>query len=356
MRKSDPGPAPTERNDGARTPRFSLRFASSSARSIVLVSILSAVLLVLAFYRSDPWIIAEHVSSVLRDRRWTFLVAAFGVDLIILMARVAKWRAILLPTKHVPLLSLFSAIVIGIASNNLLFFRFDELVRAYVLGTREKLSKGFVLGTIAVERAWDLTVILIVFGITGFAFAVTRELLLAGIVAAALCVCGLAALLLIARKEEGFVSLVRRLGDRFSLGAALARAASSFAGGVRAFPRDCRILWLLGASTAEWAGEILFVWLVTVAVGIELSLPAMMLFVVASFLSFATPSSPAAVGPYHFLGTCALYACAAPIELKNSFVVVAHAMMVIPVSIIGIFFLWREGLSFSRIHRRLQDG
>lgn len=329
--------------------------STRSSLRILFVSVICGVLLFLAFWRSKPALVAEHLSGVLADSRWVYLLLAIAVDLVILCGRLVKWRAILLPLKRVPPLSLFSAIVVGITSNNFLFFRFDELVRAYVLGRRENVSRGAVLGTIAGERAWDLFVVTVAFSLTGFSVALSSDFFLPGIIAGSVFLLGLLLLFLIARYREGFISLWGGVGELFSRRQLFERSAEGFVRGINAFPRDRRLLWLMIGSGVEWGGELLFIACLSMAVGIQLSISEMLLFISASFLSFAIPSSPASIGPYHFLGTIALGGLSARIELRNAFVILTHAMMVIPVSLLGIVFLWREGLGFTEIRLKLRD-
>ena len=61
-------------------------------------------------------------------------------------------------------------VLIGLMANNVAPARVGELVRAYLLGERESMSKSTALGTIAVDRAFDgLTLV----AILGFVVALS---------------------------------------------------------------------------------------------------------------------------------------------------------------------------------------
>src|SRR4029079_14372001 len=69
--------------------------------------------------------------------------------------RTLRWQALLRPITHVPAIRLYPVALIGLMANNIAPARVGELVRAYLVGEREGMSKTTALGTIAVDRAFD---------------------------------------------------------------------------------------------------------------------------------------------------------------------------------------------------------
>ena len=321
-------------------------------RTAALAAI-SVVFLVVTFRRTDPGELGEHLSHILASGRYRYLLAAVAVDVLIVMARVWKWRFLLAPVRRVGLGSVFSAVTVGILSNNVLFLRMDELVRAYVLGRRENLKKGLVLGTIVVERSWDAGVILAMLGILSFAIGLPEDLLWTRVVMLGLLAASVAGLCAAVAFDDTFVRALSGALSLLSPRAAEKASAilKSFLDGVRVFPRTPRIFGLVCFSALEWLFEYWFVVLVAHAVGIALRPAHVLLYIAVSFISFAVPSSPSAVGTYHWLGSLALFPVEAADALRKCFVIVCHAMMVVPVSMIGLVCLWREGMSFAEVRR-----
>jgi len=70
--------------------------------------------------------------------------------------RALRWGEILSPHGRPPVGRLFSATMIGFLAINTLPARIGELVRAYVLARTERLRTATVLGSVAVERIFDL--------------------------------------------------------------------------------------------------------------------------------------------------------------------------------------------------------
>ena len=49
--------------------------------------------------------------------------------------------------------------MIGYFANNILFFRVGELLRSYVLGKKQNISKSYVFGTVIFERFLDMVIL-----------------------------------------------------------------------------------------------------------------------------------------------------------------------------------------------------
>ena len=64
-----------------------------------------------------------------------------------------------------PVRRLYPIVLIGLMSNNIAPARIGELVRAYLVGEREAISKSTALGTIAVDRAFDGLTLVAILGV-----------------------------------------------------------------------------------------------------------------------------------------------------------------------------------------------
>lgn len=92
----------------------------------------------------------------LRDARpeWFLLgcvLTVAGYDM-----RARRWGVLLAPRARVAQDRLFGATMVGFLAINTLPARIGELVRAYVLSRTERIPVGAVLGTVVMERMFDL--------------------------------------------------------------------------------------------------------------------------------------------------------------------------------------------------------
>ena len=124
----------------------------------VLGILLSVVLLSVVLYRAD----LSRVAAALREADYRYLPLAVIIYLTSFLLRSLRWGILLRPVKPgIGFARLFSTIIIGWTSNNLLPARVGELVRAYLIGKRESISKSSSLATIVVERILDSFILLV---------------------------------------------------------------------------------------------------------------------------------------------------------------------------------------------------
>jgi uncharacterized protein (TIRG00374 family) len=133
--------------------------------------VISLVLLYFTF-RGLDW---AQVSQALRSANYVFIGLAALVILATFGVRAMRWSWLLRPVRTLPWRGLFSAVLIGFFGNYVLPAKTGELVRAYVLGKRESMSKSAILGSIAVEKTMDTLILFIIFLATLWAVPLPAE-------------------------------------------------------------------------------------------------------------------------------------------------------------------------------------
>jgi hypothetical protein len=79
--------------------------------------------------------------------------------------RAIRWGVLMEPIKKdISFKNLFATTIIGYMMNNL-FPRSGEVVRPYMLGKRENISRASAFATIIVERIIDTVMFLVMFGV-----------------------------------------------------------------------------------------------------------------------------------------------------------------------------------------------
>lgn len=120
-----------------------------------------AVLLLYFSFREVKW--ADFMEG-LRTCRWEFIVLSMAAGILAFWFRGTRWRQLLLPidtsTKRI---TTFNAVNIGYIAN-FVFPRIGEFVRCGVVTRRSaenKASYDKVLGTVVLERGWDMLTMLL---------------------------------------------------------------------------------------------------------------------------------------------------------------------------------------------------
>ncbi|HTP13661.1 MAG TPA: lysylphosphatidylglycerol synthase transmembrane domain-containing protein, partial [Bacteroidota bacterium] len=127
---------------------------SSASKQILRTGVsfaLAGFFLYLAFRGTD----FGELWASLKSANYIWIVLLVPISLLSHWVRAIRWAYLLKPIKKVTSQrNLFSAVMIGYMVNNALP-RVGELVRPYVLGNLEGVSKTSVLGTVVIERILD---------------------------------------------------------------------------------------------------------------------------------------------------------------------------------------------------------
>ena len=122
---------------------------------------LAAILLWFSF-RDVEW--AEFMAGV-RSCRWEFILLSMSAGAFAFWLRGLRWRQLLLPIDpHTSRITTFNGVNIGNISN-FVFPRIGEFVRCGVVSRRTTATYDKVLGTVVLERSWELLVMLLMLAV-----------------------------------------------------------------------------------------------------------------------------------------------------------------------------------------------
>lgn len=319
----------------------------------ILGLLLSALLLGWALHDvslGDVW-------QVVRTSNIALFVASALVATLAFPLRAWRWRYILHPVApKLPFNQLWHATAIGMMANNVTLARAGELVRAWVL-SRESPRVGFAaaFGSLAVDRLVDAMVILVLLVVAMASPAFPRGALLAGRPAAeyvrvigAIAVLLLVALTLVAlyprvivriwnvvvgRVAPRFVERGRVLLESFLSGLAVLRAPRQFA---------LVMVW----AVVQWLVNGASFLIGFRALGIPAPFSAALFLQSIVALGVAIPSSPGFFGLFEAAALVALPVYGVSHTLALGWALGYHVLSFIPITVIGLFYLFRLGMHF----------
>jgi uncharacterized protein (TIRG00374 family) len=315
----------------------------------LITLLISAAFLLLAVWNFEP----DQFVEAFRHLNPLWVIPALGAYMLSFAFRTVRWHIMLRSIKPIRLRSLFAYIVLGYMANNTLPARLGELVRAYVTGKRENMSRSSVFASVLLERMLDgLTIVLILLGLLLFADGVDSELVRA--IAAggsALFVGGLAFLFALAYKPEP----VLRMADNISgllperLHALAMHILQRFVGGLKLLhtPKDALLAFV--ASFAVWGAEVMVYWIYIKGFGFEVPFTAALLCLVVVNLAMLIPSSPAGIGVFQYAVQRSLVLFAVGKTAAVAFSFAVHFTQIIPIIILGLILMARMGLSMREI-------
>lgn len=323
------------------------------------VRLIGGVLLTILFL----WLALRNVDiAAVRDAlgsaNYLYLIPALLSGAVGYCMRTLRWKLILAPTKDIPFVRLFPVLMTGFATNNLLPARIGEFVRAFLLGSREGVSRSLSLATVVVERVCDGLTLIALMTVTLILFPLpvtdpklrAVEIMATGIFGAATVI--LVALLFF---PAPFLSLARFFLRPLpsALSGRIEGLLVSFIQGLNALRSPLALAGIAGLSVLVWLAEAGTYAFVLLAFPLNLAwgewLAAASFLLVFVNLGIMIPSAPGYIGTYQFFAKLALGAFQVSSATAIGLSFVAHALQYSFITGVGLFCLWRLGLTFGRL-------
>lgn len=336
--------------------------------------LLSAIFVALFFVTVD----FRRLMEALMGANYVYVVPGIVLYLIGVWFRTLRWQRLLLHIGAVPTTRLFPVVVVGYMANNLLPLRLGELVRSYYVGDREQISKAAALVTIFIERLLDaLTLLLFILVIAVFVpliglaegFGELWSLpwpLLAGAISVPFIVAfGLLVVVAYApTKVRALIALAMRLIPP-AFESRLMHIVDMFLEGLQSLKSPSTLLVVFILSVPIWLFEAGLFVLVGYSFGfheIYDSLPelivAMVLVTAIANIGASIPAGPGGIGLFEIIAreTLVLLPLAAvDRSVAGGYVAVVHACLLIPMIVLGQYFLWTQHVSLRSLTRLGQD-
>ncbi len=335
------------------------RRGSRSLQSVAL-ALVGLSLLVFFFKDADFAAIAESLSAA---NGW-LIAMAITATMVSYLVRALRWRYLLAPVGRARLRICFETTVIGFMVNFLVPpGRLGELARPYLLARREGLSASSTFATVFLERVLDLaTVVLLVGGWLMFGpgpqGAGSEEavygLKIGGLAAFVGVALGLGAMFLFARNTRRGGSLLAWVETVIrKLPAKVAEPTfhfiKSFVEGLGVLDDRSNLARAGFLSFILWLNISFALWLAIHAFQVEIPFGATFLVIGFLTVGVAVPT-PGAVGGYHLMCALALTLMFGVDEnTAKAIALASHAIAFIPVSVLGMVFFIREGMSLREI-------
>jgi glycosyltransferase 2 family protein len=312
----------------------------------VLASLVAAIALL--WWRGPNWTTVYHAFDFVS---WRWVVVGVLLNLLSVFARAWSWNVTIhqaMPPPRPPFRHVVSAFGVGLLGNAVLPARAGELARVAVL--RRHLPHGngtsaTLLGTVFSHRLFDLfpIALLVIY------VALTAKLphwALTGIVVVGLVGLGLLAVgVLSARRAHGAPSHGERTARRLL---AMARQ------GLAVLRTPVAALAAICLQIVGWTLQLLAVWAVTEAFGLDVPLPAAALVLLLMNIATVFPLWPGNVGLLQVAVALPLVQYGVAYGTGFAYGLVLQAVEMSVGVGVGLVMLAREGLSFAAL-KRIED-
>lgn len=338
---------PTSGSDGQAPRRSPATSAARVAtrgvkrRSRLAINLATVVVTVVFSYVALSGIDFGEAWRALRSCDYLWLVpalVAFGLGNV---ARALRWRSLFAPGRRPKPAPTLDATMIGYFYNNIMPARAGEAARVIVLSKRTPVPPVETVGTVVVERLYDVVAILAIFFVAQ-PWLPHVSWFKAAAIAAIVLALGIAAVasVLVVYGERPVRFVLKPLG-RISLfaGERLERTVTELAHGLSGL-RNKEVafeafLWTIVA----WMLTALCSYCVALAFHLGLPFACGVLVAVAVGLSMILPSPPAALGVFEGAAILALKAYGLPKSTILPYALILHAVNFVPFVLVGLFLL-----------------
>jgi glycosyltransferase 2 family protein len=319
--------------------------------------LLSAIFLYVVLRKIDYF----QLWQVLIAANYWWLIPGVAVYFVALWVRSWRWHYLLRPLKAIPTRTMFPIVTMGYAGNNIFPARAGEIVRAVVLKRKEGVPISASLATIIVERVFDGIVMLafvfvnlakltrltsVSIDIIGIKFGI-REVAIWGSVA----FFGALAIFLVAAMfptpaDRLVTWMVGRLAP-IRIREKTLEISRRFLDGLESLRSPFDVLMVFFTSVIIWLLETVKYWFVMHAFSFSVSFFALMLMNGVVNLATTIPSAPGYLGTFDLPGIAVLQAYNIQREIAASYTFVLHFALWFPVTALGLYYMFREGIKWT---------
>jgi glycosyltransferase 2 family protein len=285
---------------------------------------------------------------------YRFVALVFMTSLLWLFVRSLVWRTLL--KEKASLSQVFLTINEGYLLNNILPFRLGEVGRAFLLGKKANLPFLNVFSTIIIERALDIAFAAGLL-LSSLSFVVgaswARE---AALSAGMLVLIGLITLYIMARYNKWVTQQINRFSGHWSLlDKIIAGFIPSFLSGLEILTDGRRFFKAVSLMILNWFVASLQFYLILAAFFPNAKYIWGIFALSVSSLGIAAPSSPGAVGVFELSMVTALALFGLDTSISLAAAITAHLSNYIITGIIGVFALFRDGLSLAGVYQEVRE-
>lgn len=315
--------------------------------------LVSAIFIALAL----PGLNLAQFWQTLREANYWWILPGVAVYFVGVFLRTQRWRSMLNHIAPIPTAQLFPIVVIGYMGNNVYPARAGEVLRSYVLRRNTGVAMSASLATVVLERLFDgLVMLLFVFATLPFA-PLPAEYRILVIAASLLFGLALAAFMLLAARPTRMGRLYAFAVDRLApvaLRPKIHGLFDRFIIGLQSLRSPREMATILLTSILIWLVETLKYWFVMHAFDFSVGFPVLMLLTAVVNLTTTIPSTPGYVGTFHLPGIAILTQFGVDQAIATGYMVVLHAALWLPITLLGAFYMLRQSVGWSDMARAAQ--
>ena len=288
-----------------------------------------------------------------------FIVASASLLVMEFALRAVRWKVLLRPVAPtVRTVELFAATVIGAAANTLLPARAGELAKPLVAARKAKIGIAPVIATAVMERVFDIFGLVCVLCFMLLTIpphlaksaddaVLVHNLKVYGSIFGFAALCAMLVFFGLATRGDLAKSLVQRLPFPPPLARRIDVLVDGFLSGLGSAREGGRIATAAALSVGLWFNGAIAIHVLFRAFSLDLPFSAACFTGVAIALTVALPQAPGFFGVFHVAIEKTLVLWGIDPSPAKAFAIVFWGVSFLPVTLLGLLALWREGLTLN---------
>lgn len=263
------------------------------------------------------------------------------------IVRGLRWKILLRHLKKFEVRELTMLTFAGYAVNNVFPVRIGEFTRAWVTGKRNDVSRTSVLASIFVERIFDGLTIALILSVTLFFYPFPGNVKTLAYMASALF--GLLFMFVLlgtfSDKPLKLIVFMRQKLPKFT--AFFFDVAEKFLKGASSLDSPRQIISVTILSISVWVIELSVYLMVSKAFDIDIPFAGYLFMLCAANLGMLAAPTPGGLGVFQAAIIYALKSFSILYEKRMAVAIVLHMSHIIPVTVIGLLWLYKNHISIS---------
>ncbi len=323
--------------------------------------ILLTLVFVYFFVKNVHW--QEVLTNITQVNPWFFALLILLTPLH-LFTRAFRWRYLIKPEKKNPrFYNLFAGNAIGFTVTLVLPGRLGEIAKPLYLAKKENIRKGFALGTVVVERIFDMLTVCFLLGVFLLVRPLSRSMRVGeetlktlrfwGVFGVAFALSLLAIVLCMHFFRDRTIRVINFLLKPFpaKFRAWVDGLMDEFIQGLKFFHSFNNLAIFLGLSLVVWLLMVFYYWIFLLAYKTVVPFTLVFPYIFLTMVGASIPT-PGMVGGFDYfskLAITSLYGIDATRAAGMTMVV--HALQVIMTCLIGYVILIKERLSLFQLRK-----
>jgi len=327
---------------------------------------LAVLVLTVAFFyffaRSVSW---RQVLGYLEGVNLPLFLLLFPLALLHFFTRALRWRYLLVhEKKSVRFSNMVNANIVGFTVSFIFPGRIGEVVKPLYLAQKEGIRKGFAVGTVVVERIFDIFTMVLFVGLFLLArplfpgiFEVAPEAYsrltfwgATGLALASVLLALIAVLYVLKEKALGVLGiLLKPFPERFR--GRVLELGHEFIDGLKFFHSAGNFVMYTLLSFVVWLGIIFYYWVLMFAFGVRVPFFLLVPYVFMTMIGASIPTPGMAGGFDYFSKVGMVLFLHLNADKAVGMTLVMHAVQVLVTCAAGYVILGKEGLSLFQIKK-----